>query len=89
LVEQAAAAAESMQEQAVQLAQAVSVFKLEGDGQGMAARAAVAAPAAKPAAASSTAAPTALGAPGRKVVSPAASRPVPAVPAGNDGWEEF
>jgi len=90
LVEQAAAAAASMQEQAVQLAQAVSVFKLEGDGQGTTAwTAAVAVPVAKPAAARSTAAPAALSAAGRKVVPPAAGRAVPAVLAGNDDWEEF
>ncbi len=90
LVEQAAAAAASMQEQAVQLAQAVSVFKLEGDGQGTAAwTAAVAAPAAKPAATRSAVAPTALSAPGRQVAPPVASRPTPAVLAGNDDWEEF
>jgi methyl-accepting chemotaxis protein len=37
LVEQAAAAAESMQDQTAKLAQAVSIFKLAGDGRGVAA----------------------------------------------------
>jgi hypothetical protein len=35
LVEEAAAATESMQEQALNLAQAVSVFKLDGGGAGV------------------------------------------------------
>ena len=90
LVEQAAAAAESMQEQAVQLAQAVSVFKLEGEGT--AGRAMVAAtPAAKaqPPVANARGAKGTVAVAGRKTVRPAAVRSAPAVTAGNEDWEEF
>ncbi|WP_342113755.1 methyl-accepting chemotaxis protein [Pseudoduganella sp. OTU4001] len=82
LVEEAAAAAESMQDQANNLAEAVSIFKLAGDE--FAKRAAPAPRKAKPAA------------PARRtaVVPAAASEPKPpkklaaAAPSGDD-WEEF
>ncbi|NHZ99271.1 methyl-accepting chemotaxis protein [Massilia sp. CCM 8734] len=91
LVEQAAAAAASMQSQAVQLAEAVSVFKLHGDevaatGTTLALRtpararvapAAAARPAAKPAARLAGAAPK------------PAPKPVPKAAADADAWEEF
>jgi hypothetical protein len=87
LVEQAAAAAESLQEQAAMLAEAVSVFKL-GDGDSRQVRkqrraepvSQAAAPAAAKAAPVSTRSDVAV-----------ATRPAsPVVPAGNgDEWEEF
>ena len=83
LVEEAAAAAESMQEQADKLCQAVSIFKLAGDE--FAKRAAPAPRKAKPAA------------PARTAIVPAAAPAAPpkppkklaaAAPSGDD-WEEF
>ncbi|NHZ35548.1 methyl-accepting chemotaxis protein [Massilia rubra] len=87
LVEQAAAAAASMQSQAVQLAEAVSVFKLHGDevagaalrtpARARAVPAAAARPAVKPA--------TRLAGAGPKP----APKPVPKAAADADAWEEF
>jgi hypothetical protein len=87
LVEQAAAAAESMQEQAEMLAQAVSIFKLSGDEQkAMRAppRPQRAAPAAPPVAAPRS----------RPAVEHAARPAAPAKPkkvaaAAAEDWEEF
>jgi hypothetical protein len=89
LVEQAAAAAESMQEQAVKLAQAVSVFKLGAEQQSMAAFAAPAV----------TGAPVQASARQLSADRPAKSRSVavavpkskaPAIaPGTGDEWEEF
>ena len=86
LVEQAAAAAESMQEQSQRLAEAVSIFKLNGDD----ARAMRAAPAPvrkAPAPVARVAAPVRppVAAPR---VAPAAPKKVAAALAGDD-WEEF
>jgi len=94
LVEEAAAAAESMQDQANQLASAVAIFKLAGDefSQRRAAPpkraaqpAAAAAPAVKPAA-SIAVAPRASG--GRPVPPPVPKKLASATPSGDD-WEEF
>jgi methyl-accepting chemotaxis protein len=88
LVEQAAAAADAMQEQAAKLAEAVSIFKLAGMAA-MAPRPArkMAAPAVVQAAARSTAAAPKLAA---RPAAPAASKPraAPAA-AAKDEWEEF
>ena len=93
LVEQAAAAAESMQEQAQKLAAAVSIFKLNGDGQkaprlaARAARPVVAAPAPrapKPRAE--------LGAPRMARAEPSAApapKPKKVAAAASEDWEEF
>ncbi len=81
LVEQAAAAAESLQEQALQLAQAVSVFQLEG-------AAAARAPALPPGVPIGTA-PRAVAAPASRAVARAAVAPRPRVAAGKEEWEEF
>jgi len=95
LVEQAAAAAESMQDQAQMLAQAVSIFKLSHDETMR--RPAAPAPRAAPAVASAAPArPAAAIAAPRPAAKPAA-RPAPApaaakkastAPSGDD-WEEF
>ena len=94
LVEQAAAAADAMQEQAAKLAEAVSIFKIDG----MAAMARPAAPRRKPAPApmpavarSPAAAPrVALAAqPGRAATSAAKPAAKPAARAAADEWEEF
>ena len=79
LVEQAAAAAESLQEQAVDLAQAVGMFRLGDAGV-------VAAPASPLRARPVVAAATAARAP-TKVLP--ASRPVKALKPAADEWEEF
>jgi len=96
LVEEAAAAAESMQEQAGMLSQAVSIFKLSHDAavQRTASpaprRAAVAAarPAARAAATPAIAAPrpTAATKPAAK---PSAPKKAPTASSGADEWEEF
>jgi methyl-accepting chemotaxis protein len=95
LVEQAAAAAESMQDQAQMLAQAVSIFKLSHDETMR--RPAAPAPRAAPAvAATAPAKPAAAIAAPRPAAKPAArsaSAPAPAkkastAPSGDD-WEEF
>jgi methyl-accepting chemotaxis protein len=93
LVEQAAAAAQSLQDQAGELAHVVSIFKLvEGEVTHVVA----------PPAMAEAAAPTPRPAPAR-VAKPALKRPAPpasatakpkkiaaaAAPAGNDEWEEF
>ena len=83
LVEEAAAAAESMQEQANMLAQAVAIFKLAGDEYGQRKVAAVTARAKPAAPARSTAV----------AARPAGATPPPkklatAAPSGED-WEEF
>ncbi len=88
LVEEAAAAAQSLQDQASELAHVVSIFKLvEGEEPHVAAKPAMAAPvAAKPAP--------------LRVARPALKKPAPAAPAApkpkkvaattnNDEWEEF
>jgi methyl-accepting chemotaxis protein len=95
LVEQAAAAAESLQNQAVQLAQAVSVFQLTGDQRD----GAMALPlkgAARPAQAQALPLATRRNPPAidspvakRKQIQPAAVPVAAAVAAGNDDWEEF
>jgi methyl-accepting chemotaxis protein len=96
LVEQAAAAAESLQNQALQLAQAVSVFQLTGEPGG-----AMAPPlkeARRPAQGPAPVLPLATrrnpvavdsAVAKRKLIPPAAARPAPAGAAGNDDWEEF
>ncbi|WP_426338704.1 methyl-accepting chemotaxis protein [Pseudoduganella sp. S-14] len=82
LVEEAAAAAESMQDQANNLAQAVSIFKLAGDE--FAKRAAATPRKAKPAApARSTAV-----VPAAPAAQPAKKKLAAAAPSGDD-WEEF
>ncbi|NYE59308.1 methyl-accepting chemotaxis protein [Duganella sp. 1224] len=98
LVEEAAAAAESMQEQAGLLSQAVSIFKLSHDGGARRAlapapRAAVvaAAPAPKPAPAPAIAAtprpaPPPASKPAAKPVAPKKAAPAS---SGADEWEEF
>src|SRR5450830_1886073 len=87
LVEEAAAAAESLQDQAVQLAQAVSVFKL---AEGVVGRPVAAPRSAPPAPAAATPVRPALARPA------AAPRPAPAAAAkpramatAGDDWEEF
>ncbi len=86
LVEEAAAAAESLQEQAVTLAQMVGVFRLGED--------APAAPAARQHAAAARPAPAPARAAPARVAPPARPAPAPkkvSTPArsGNDEWEEF
>jgi methyl-accepting chemotaxis protein len=88
LVEEASAAAEAMQEQAAQLAQTVSVFKLDAASQGRAVPASSVRKVAKPVAR------TAL--PAAKAPAPAAAKPVRAAAAkpakasaGAEEWEEF
>ncbi|KAB8042722.1 methyl-accepting chemotaxis protein [Janthinobacterium aquaticum] len=83
LVEQAAAAAESMQEQSLRLAEAVSAFKLAGDGA-MVQRAPL--PAAPPVAVVARVA-VAAPRPAPKAALPAAEKKLAA--AGGDDWEEF
>ncbi|WP_052190485.1 methyl-accepting chemotaxis protein [Chitinibacter sp. ZOR0017] len=76
LVEEAAAAAESLEEQAGNLTQTVGIFKLAG-GKALptlSKRAAVSAPVAKRTTAAAT---------------PKASRPVPKIGGDDDAWEEF
>jgi methyl-accepting chemotaxis protein len=93
LVEQAAAAAESMQDQSAKLAEVVSIFKL--DAGGTAARLAAPAPARATAAArtrmAAPAAPrrprTALAAPPRKAAP--AAKPATALAGADDDWVEF
>ncbi len=84
LVEEAAAAAESLQDQAKNLAQAVSVFRVGGDyavAQAEAPRRTIQSTATRtPAPAKAS-----LAAPQRKVAAPAAKSPV----GGTDDWEEF
>ena len=94
LVEESAAAAESLKDQARQLVQVVSVFKLEG-------RAAVEeshpkpVAAARPAPAARPATPVRKPAPARPVAAPVAAKAAPAlavavaVAAGSDDWESF
>jgi methyl-accepting chemotaxis protein len=83
LVEQAAAASGAMQDQAAQLAQTVSVFKLDG-----AVAAAAALPAARPAA--RPAAPKRAAAQPKMVAAPAAlRRPSAAAQSSSQEWEEF
>jgi methyl-accepting chemotaxis protein len=88
LVEQAAAASASMQDQAVQLADVVSVFKLAGTAAVVRPALARQAPAAV-----TRAAPAARAAAPRKaiaVASPAPRKQAAATSgAGDDGWEEF
>ncbi len=86
LVEEAAAAAESLQDQAKNLAQAVSVFRVGGDyavAPANAPRRTIQSTATRtPIAASAK---SSLAAPQRKVAAPAAKSPV----GGTDDWEEF
>ncbi|NYE62476.1 methyl-accepting chemotaxis protein [Duganella sp. 1224] len=96
LVEEAAAAAQSLQDQAGELARVVSIFKLvEGEE-----RAAVIAPALAPAAKAAVVKPIAAArAPVKKLATKAAPAPAPAAKpkkvaaaastAGSDEWEEF
>jgi methyl-accepting chemotaxis protein len=98
LVEEAAAAAESMQDQANHLAAAVSIFKLAGDEVNARRAAPVSAPAQRriTKAAASTAAPKRVAAPVRAAARPdaaaasaaPASKTLAATPSGDD-WEEF
>jgi methyl-accepting chemotaxis protein len=100
LVEQAAAAAESMQDQAQKLAEAVSIFVLTGDGNERA-QARVAPPRAAPRSASAPAparvapskTPLRVAAPAARKPAPATKRAAPAAQstttAGGDEWEEF
>ncbi|KQW96732.1 chemotaxis protein [Massilia sp. Root418] len=89
LVEQAAAAAASLQDQAGNLSQVVSIFKLDDSTPALLPRAPTAsAPAARPAPAV-TAARTA---PARRAALPTAKpapRKAPAAAGPDDGWEEF
>ena len=87
LVEQAAAAAESMQEQSQRLAEAVSIFKLDGDD----ARAVRAAPAPLRKAPVQVAAPprAAVAAPRIEPGARAAPKKAAATAASGDDWEEF
>ena len=94
LVEQAAAASQSLQEQAGQLSQVVAVFKMQagaaGSGSVVAAprRAAVQPPARRIAPAAAPA--RRVAAPARTVISGTRSAaPVPAVAGGGGEWEEF
>jgi methyl-accepting chemotaxis protein len=92
LVEEAAAAAQSLQDQASELAHVVSIFKLvEGEEAHVPAAPAMAAPAVRQAA---------KPAPLRVAARPALKKPAPAAPAAakpkkvvatanNDEWEEF
>ncbi|MEX5746536.1 methyl-accepting chemotaxis protein [Massilia sp. X63] len=85
LVEEAAAAAAAMQEQAHQLAEAVSVFRIAARDADLQPLAAAAAPRPRPAPAS--AAPQAVV---RQVAAPAKpARKEPSVAASAGGWEEF
>jgi methyl-accepting chemotaxis protein len=85
LVEEAAAAAESMQEQAQMLAQAVSIFKLSNDQQDSR----------RPAAPAQRSAPARAAAPARATTpAPRVTASKPAAPkklsaAASDEWEEF
>jgi uncharacterized phage infection (PIP) family protein YhgE len=80
LVEQAAAAAESLQDQAGKLAEAVSVFKLEGGSyRPQAERPALGNPAAKPK-------PVPREAPSRAMASP---KKLAVAGGGSEEWEEF
>ncbi|MYM25117.1 HAMP domain-containing protein [Duganella sp. FT135W] len=95
LVEQAAAASQAMQEQAVKLAEMVAVFQIAGGSAALRAPARAplaAAPAAQPAlklAAKPAARPAAKPA-ARAAAKPAAARPTPKAAADrNDEWEEF
>ena len=88
LVEEAAAAAESMQDQAARLAQVAGGFKLEQPLAAPVAAAAAIKP--RPAVHASHAAP----APRKTIAKPAlaahpAPRKTPAMPAGEQDWEEF
>jgi len=104
LVEQAAAASQSLQEQAGRLTEAVAVFKLDahaaGIGRAPSAPAAAAVPAAprlpaaaKPAAAKRTVAAVAAAAPAAKPVTSPASKPAASRATARDvvesDWEEF
>jgi len=90
LVEQAAAAADSMQTQAAALAQAVSVFKLSLAEQAAQATLASAPKPSAAAKASLPAKPAATRAVVAKAATPPAARAKPVVPAGTgDDWEEF
>jgi len=82
LVEQAAAAAESLQEQATQLEQAVSVFKLNGQQEER-----IRAPLRK----STVEAPAARQAPrlGSKQVAKTPAKKAAPRPVTDDGWEQF
>jgi methyl-accepting chemotaxis protein len=100
LVEEAAAAAESMQEQSAKLADVVSVFKLDGLSSSappalprapapvraatLPRRATLASARTKPAVAARAAAPAAA-----STAAPLASAPRKAVPANESDWEEF
>jgi methyl-accepting chemotaxis protein len=87
LVEEAAAAAASLHEQADTLANVVSVFKLDGTHMQMAPGARTAAPAARRIGA--TVAPIGKRAKPASPGKPAPVRLAPAAKAGNDEWEEF
>ena len=100
LVEEAAAAAQSLQDQAGELARVVSIFKLiegEDGGAGLAAVAAVAPAASVPAVRAPAARqarpalkkPAAAAAPAAPTKSAAAKPKKAPVAAGNDEWEEF
>ena len=101
LVEESAAAAESLKQQAAQLAQAVSVFKVDAAAASAAAPAAVPAPPPRPAprpapAPRATPKPAALAAraqpasPKPRLAAAPKSAPSPAPPSGGEGeWETF
>ena len=89
LVEQAAAAAQSMREQADLLAQAVSVFKLAGQPALAAAPPRVAAAGAPGAAVARPTTKPAAAAPPRTAVKPAAKRLATSATSGSADWEEF
>jgi methyl-accepting chemotaxis protein len=84
LVEEAAAAAQSMRDQADLLAQAVSVFKLAGQPAYAALPARKPTVARAPAAVSATARPRP---PAKKITAPA--KPAATAASGESGWEEF
>ncbi|MDP2110778.1 MAG: hypothetical protein Q8N48_16455, partial [Thiobacillus sp.] len=79
LVEEAAAAAESLQDQAGKLIEAVSVFKLEGSSHS-------ARPASPVRQGSTTALPKSKGAPARAMASP---KKLAVAGGSNEEWEEF
>ncbi|WBS01255.1 methyl-accepting chemotaxis protein [Pseudoduganella sp. SL102] len=90
LVEQAAAAAESMQDQAQRLAEAVAIFKLGGEATAALPAVASTKPAFKPAVKPAVL-PAAKAAPkpaGKVAVASPAAKKTAATPAGDD-WEEF
>jgi methyl-accepting chemotaxis protein len=88
LVEEAAAAAESLKDQAQQLAQTVGMFRL-GNDSGFSQSAPVSAPVVKKPVTSAAKPVTAAPAAKPAAAKPAAPAPAPAAAAHNDDWETF